>query len=146
YATVTTVDISVDALTVAMDNAQRHHVEGHVRFVEADMLKYLKATKDKFDLIISNPPYIPTEQLQTLPKDVQQEPVLALDGGKDGLKFYKGIISASPSLLTRKGCLMMECGENQAERVKQLAEKEFPNVEAHKDLAGRPRVIICDME
>jgi release factor glutamine methyltransferase len=97
----------------------------------------------KFDLIISNPPYIPTNQLGCLPRDVQQEPDIALDGGDDGLNFYRIIIKYTPCLLSSHGCLMMEFGDGQAESVKKLIEAQggFSEIDIIKDLAGRERII-----
>jgi len=98
---------------------------------------------DKFDLIISNPPYIPTSQLRILPRDVQQEPAIALDGGEDGLKFSRIIIKYTPCLLRGGACLMMEFGDGQAEAIKKLveAQKAFSEIEIIKDLTGRDRII-----
>jgi len=142
YTKVTAVEISVDALVLAMDNAQRHGVEGRVELVNMDMTEYLAGCKNKFDLIISNPPYIPTGQMAQLPADVRQEPALALEGGKDGLKFYRDIIKYSPRLLTRDGCLMMEFGDGQAKALREMLQAAgFTDIEVHKDLAGRERVI-----
>ena len=96
-----------------------------------------------FDLIISNPPYIPTNQMSQLPRDVQKEPALALDGGEDGLNFYRIVIKYTPRLLSEHGCLMMEFGDGQAQSVKKLIEDQriFTQVEIIKDLAGRERII-----
>ena len=153
YTKVTAVDISIDALALAMDNAQRHGVEGRVALVNEDMTTYLKEIASRplvarddgefFDMIISNPPYISSGQMSHLPKDVRQEPALALDGGEDGLKFYRDIIKYSPGLLRAGGCLMMEFGDGQAKAVQALfaAQAAFSDIEIHKDLTGRERVI-----
>ena len=137
YVQVTTADISLEALALAMENAQRHEVESRIEFVHADM----KDVTGSFDLVISNPPYIPSSELKNLPADVQQEPAIALDGGEDGLKFYRAIINRSPSLLSPGGYLMMEFGDGQAEAISSLAQKHFKNIEIYKDLTGRERVI-----
>jgi len=144
---ITAVDYSAKALEVARANARSHSVEDRVKFIQADMLNeavILSAAKDlKFDLIISNPPYIPTDQLSALPQDVQEEPVRALDGGEDGLDFYRVIIKYTPCLLRAGACLMMEFGDGQAEAVKKLVEgqEHFSKIEIIKDLAGRDRII-----
>ena len=98
--------------------------------------------KKQFDLIISNPPYVPTAQMASLPVDVRQEPALALDGGADGLDFYRNIIKYSPGLLRKGACLMMEFGDGQAAQIEALirAQSLFSQVEIIKDLTGRERV------
>ena len=97
----------------------------------------------KFDLIVSNPPYIETEELSGLmPEVIDHEPILALDGGKSGLVFYEKILEKAPFYLEEAGILMVEIGYNQGEQVKQLFEKNgFADVEIKKDLAGLDRVV-----
>ncbi|MBF0490734.1 MAG: peptide chain release factor N(5)-glutamine methyltransferase [Candidatus Omnitrophica bacterium] len=144
-AHVTTVDISKDALDVARENALRHGVNGRINFVQADMMDYLTAgtSQLQFDLIISNPPYIPEDQMKTLPKDVLQEPELALKAGKDGLIFYRDIIQYSPSLLRQGAYLMMEFGDDQGFAIQELLlkQKDFIHIQMIKDLAGRDRIM-----
>jgi release factor glutamine methyltransferase len=160
---VVSVDISAQALEVARANARRHRVEDRIQFIQDDMLMSLRgaegdaaiseqgllrfARNDRFDLIISNPPYIPTSHMKNIPKDVQQEPVLALDGGEEGLNFYRIIIKYSPRLLRKGACLMMEFGDGQAEAIKKLvkAQKVFSSIEIIKDLSGRDRIIAVKM-
>ncbi len=146
---VTTVDISKDALDVARDNAVRHGVDGRINFVHADMVEYLNvetrhclASTTKYDLIISNPPYIPTEQMKVLPRDVQQEPRLALEAGEDGLKFYRDIIKYTPPLLREGGYLMMEFGDGQAKPIQALFDPDF-TVDIFKDLVGKERFLMA---
>ena len=156
---IVSVDISAKALEVARANARFYGVEGRIKFIQGDMFVSLRgaegdaaiskqgllhfARNDKFDLIISNPPYIPTNQLNSLPKDVQQEPASALDGGEDGLNFYRIIIQYTPRLLRSSACLMMEFGDGQAEAIKKLieAQRAFSKIEIIQDLAGRDRII-----
>jgi len=148
---IVAVDISTLALEVARVNARNHGVENQIEFIQGDILRkdvILSAAKNlKFNLIISNPPYIPTSQLNSLPRDVQQEPASALDGGKDGLNFYRIIIQYTPCLLRSGACLMMEFGDGQAEAVKKLVEarRAFSNIEIIQDLTGRDRIIIADL-
>jgi release factor glutamine methyltransferase len=144
YSQVTTVDISIEAIVVAMANAQRHGVESRIQFISSDMTDYLQDSHGKFDLIISNPPYITTLQMKYLPIDVKREPALALDGGIDGLDFYRGIIKYSPPLLRKGGCLMMEFGDGQGGQIQSLARSSFSKIEVLKDLAGKDRIIICN--
>ena len=139
---IVSVDVSAQALEVARRNARRHGVDMRIEFVQADIRSSVIPTH-RFDLIISNPPYIPTDQLRCLPGDVQKEPFIALDGGEDGLNFYRIIIKYTPCLLRTGACLMMEFGDGQAEAVKKLveAQKVFSSVEIIQDLAGRDRII-----
>ncbi len=147
YAKITTVDISVDALEVALSNAQAHGVESRIDFCHEDMGVFLGQSRGAFDLIISNPPYIPTDQISLLPKDVQMEPRLALDGGADGLDFYRLIINKSPRLLRSGGYLMMEFGDGQGPSIRSMAQNlsVFSNIELISDLAGKERIIMCQI-
>ncbi len=144
YVQVTTVDTSLDAIEVAINNAQIHGVESRVEFVHADMRDFLVSHEKRYDMVISNPPYIPSPQMSHLPLDVQQEPSIALDGGEDGLDFYRLIIKTSPYLITRGGYLIMEFGDGQAEAIKDLARAQplFSHREIFKDLAGKDRIIL----
>ena len=144
---IVTVELSAQALEVAKINARQYKVEDRIEFIQGDILcedVILNAVKNSnFNLIISNPPYIPTSQLSSLPVDVQKEPLMALDGGEDGLNFYRIIIKYTPRLLRSGACLMMEFGDGQAEAVKKLveAQKVFSSIEIIQDLAGRDRII-----
>ena len=147
---IVSVDISAQALEVAKTNARNHGVENKIKFIQADISLtslFLEAGEcfynNAFDLIISNPPYIPTFQISNLPRDVQKEPVLALDGGVDGLSLYRNIIKNTPSLLRVGGCLMMEFGDGQAFAIKDLMQIQgsFSSIQIFRDLAGRERVI-----
>lgn len=144
-AKVVAVDISNDALDVAKENARTHGVQERVSFVNKDMGLFLNDCDRTFDLIISNPPYIPQDKIKSLPKNVQQEPHIALDGGSDGLAFYRKIIKYSPRLLNQGGYLMMEFGDGQAEAIAKLvgAQGSFAHIEIIKDLTGKERFIIC---
>jgi len=141
---VVSVDVSAKALEVARANARLHSLENRIEFIQKDLNEYFASVgNDRFDLIISNPPYIPTNQLGSLPQDVQEEPLRALDGGEDGLDFYRIIIKFTPRLLRSGACLMMEFGDGQAEAIKLLIEAQgvFSEIEIIKDLAGRDRII-----
>jgi release factor glutamine methyltransferase len=145
HSQIVSIDNSIQALGTAKANAMIHDVANRVHFVQADIEVFCKSCKPStlFDLIISNPPYIPTGQLGSLPRDVQQEPASALDGGEDGLNFYRIIIKYTPRLLRRGACLMMEFGDGQVETIKSLFEKykKFSYIEIYQDLAGRDRII-----
>lgn len=144
-ARITTVDRSAEALDVARTNARAHGVEERITWVAADMSIYLEASQGLYDLIISNPPYIPSHDLKNLPVDVRQEPAMALDGGPDGLGFFRTIIKSSPRLLRGGAYLMMEFGDGQTAHIQSLVEGAgaFTDIQIHRDLAGRERVVTC---
>ena len=128
-------DISSKALEVAKKNAMQNNVQ--INFINSNMFESIK---EKFDIIVSNPPYIETETIKKLSKDVQQEPHIALDGGFDGLEFYKIIASEYEKYLNDNGTLLLEIGYNQKQSVTELFINR--NVECIKDLAQNDRVII----
>ena len=138
YAT----DISKKALEVAKQNAKLNGVLNNIEFKESNMFDKLKDLK--FDIIVSNPPYIPTEEIKKLDKDVQQEPHIALDGGKDGLNFYRKISENAYKFLNRQGDLCLEIGFNQKRDVLKIIEEQRRYVETYckKDLCQNDRVII----
>ncbi|MCX7714492.1 MAG: peptide chain release factor N(5)-glutamine methyltransferase [Clostridia bacterium] len=134
------LDISEKALCVARENAKMHLVHDRVSFELCDVLK--DSIWGRYDVIVSNPPYIETDAILSLGKNVKDfEPVLALDGGADGLKFYRRIISAAPKLLNDSGILAFEVGHTQAQKVAQMMDESFDNIEFVKDLCGIERVV-----
>lgn len=136
------VDISQKALEVAIKNAIKNKVENKIKFINSNMFENLEIGK-KFDMIISNPPYIETKIIPTLSKQVQKEPYIALDGGEDGLNFYRNLAINAKKYLTNSGVLALEIGYNQRESVINLLRDKFANVCCKKDLSGNDRVIIC---
>ena len=138
------VDISAEALNVAKLNAAKFHVDDRAEFFCGDLFAPLNGKI--FDAIVSNPPYIPTHELDVLQAEVRREPRLALDGGADGLNFYRRIISDAPRFLASGGLLAVEVGINQASAVKTLAEAaNFVDVKIFKDLAGIDRVVAAKL-
>lgn len=130
-------DISTRALNIAKLNAKNNAAE--VNFVKSDMFKNVRG---KFDLIISNPPYIETQTCLNLDDEVKfYDPILALDGGKDGLDFYRIIAANAKNFLTHDGYLILEIGYNQKRAVKNLF-SEYNFVECVLDLGGRDRVMV----
>lgn len=114
---MTAVDISADALEVAKENAKRNDAKD-IKFVQSDLFEKVRG---KFDIIVTNPPYIPTATIETLQREVRDhEPRLALDGGEDGLDFYRRIAEGAPKRLARGGMLIMEVGEGEAKKVVKL--------------------------
>lgn len=136
-------DISAEALTVAKINAKRILPEGsQINFYHGNLFKALPRKQTPFSLIVSNPPYIPSEKIKTLSAEVQNEPRFALDGGKSGLKIIKQIIKKSRSFLEKGGALLFEADPAQMEEISFLLEKrKFNNIKLYKDLSGQERVI-----
>jgi release factor glutamine methyltransferase len=141
---VTTVDISPAALTVARENARRHGVLERVEFLEGDGFTALPPGR-QFDLIVSNPPYIPSAEIETLEPEVRDhDPRLALDGGADGLEFYRRIAAEAPHWLKPGGKLMLELGHDQAAAVREICEGQMWIVEAiEPDYSRIPRILIA---
>lgn len=134
------VDISAKALAVACQNAKRHAVSERVEFLEGNMTEPLAGT---FDAILSNPPYIPDEVIATLEPEVRQEPLSALEGGKDGLDFYRHLLNKSAAYLKENGFLAIEIGHGQVKDIQQLALASPLAVQSiHKDYAGIERVVV----
>lgn len=134
-------DISSKALKIAKKNTEINDVAIH--FILSDMFENVE---EKFDVVVSNPPYIEKEEISNLSKDVQNEPHLALDGGQDGLDFYRIIAKQKHEYLKDNGTILLEIGYNQKESVIKLFEKnnEQQKITCIKDLAGNDRVIkIC---
>lgn len=137
---VTAVDISAQALAVARKNASAHHLD--IRLMQSDLFHNLEET-ERFDMIVSNPPYIKSEEILNLMPEVQNfEPMMALDGAEDGLKFYKIITRMASQYLNVGGWLLYEIGYDQGEAVSKLMQESgFKNIEIIKDLAGLDRVV-----
>lgn len=139
---VTTVDISEEAMQVAKENARRHGVDDRIEFIHSDILQNVDKTK-RYELIISNPPYIKKEDIAGLMPEVKEhEPIGALDGGVDGLEFYRRISSDIIDVVSDKSYIFYEVGYNQSIEVKEiLEERGYTHVEIIKDLAGINRVV-----
>ena len=139
------VDISSKAIQIAKKNAELNGVKNNIDFIESNLFDKLK--DKKFDIIVSNPPYIETDTIKTLSKEVQKEPKLALDGGKDGLEFYRKISEDGYKFLNRQLYLCLEIGYNQKISVKQILEKKkrYVNIKCIKDLCENDRVIIAQI-
>ena len=114
-ANVTCSDISEDAIEIVHNNSVRNFAS--IGMIQSDLFENIYG---KYDIIVSNPPYIETEVIKTLSKEVQKEPQIALDGGKDGLDFYRRIISEAKNFLNDNGYLALEIGYNQKEKVIEL--------------------------
>ncbi|HLZ53346.1 MAG TPA: peptide chain release factor N(5)-glutamine methyltransferase [Verrucomicrobiae bacterium] len=140
---ITAADVSGDALALAGENAARNHVAGRIEFLQGNGFAAIPADA-RFDLIISNPPYIPSAEIATLQPEVRDfDPPLALDGGGDGLDFYRMFSVQAKPFLKPEGKFMLELGDGQAGAVQRIFEAEKWIVEAVKeDYSHRARVLI----
>ena len=135
----TAVDLSEKALAVARQNAEKLGKE--CEFIHSDLFENING---KYDVIISNPPYIATKEIEALEPEVRvHEPMMALDGKEDGLFFYRKIVSASVNYLNPEGWLMFEIGYDQGEAVSEMMKLSgYTEIRVMKDLAGLDRVVI----
>jgi release factor glutamine methyltransferase len=143
---IVATDISREALLLAKENAKSAGVLRQIEFVNADLLGPFRYLRDQepFDLILSNPPYIDRSEIQRLAREIRDyEPIAALDGGEDGMEFYRRIISQTPSYLRRGGWLLLEVGEGQGEKVADQLERSgyFLRPQLIPDLSGIKRVV-----
>ncbi|MGE5607403.1 MAG: peptide chain release factor N(5)-glutamine methyltransferase [Bacteroidota bacterium] len=138
YAT----DISPGALDVAEANAVQLGVEQQIRFLNGDLLEPAAGSGVEFDLIVSNPPYIPSAEIGSLQPEVRQEPLLALDGGPDGLDLYRKLLPQARKLLKADGIIAVEHGFDQRKSLEDLFRDAGFVTESKADLAGWDRVMI----
>lgn len=145
-AQITAIDISNDALKIAKKNSISNNVENQITFISSDMFTNL--SEEKFDIIVSNPPYIKTNVIEKLETQVKNEPYIALDGGKDGLDFYRKIINESYKYLKYNGYLCLEIGFNQKNDVIKLIEntETFTGIYSKKDLFDNDRIIVTRLK
>jgi release factor glutamine methyltransferase len=138
-------DLSMKAILVARENARLHDVTERISFVQGDLFSAF-SRHSQFDWVVSNPPYIPTRDLADLPPGIRQyEPILALDGGKDGLRVIRRIISEAYTVLKPDGRLAIEIGYGQSDEVQNLAYKtgKYSDFFIIEDYSGIPRVFCC---
>jgi len=138
---ITACDISEQALKLAASNAKLNGVADRIKFINLDILK--KSPDSKFDVIISNPPYISKTVIESLDKQVRYfEPLGALTDGGDGLTFYRRINEITPDVLNASGSVFLEIGYDQAESVKSIYEKSLKDIKILRDYSGNNRVFI----
>ncbi|MDP2921943.1 MAG: peptide chain release factor N(5)-glutamine methyltransferase [Candidatus Omnitrophota bacterium] len=143
-ADITAADVSEAALKIARKNAERHNVTSRINFLKGDMFNALMfAKKEKFDIIVCNPPYIKEEEIDRLQEEVGFEPGIALNGGSDGLDFYRIMAEESHRYLKKGGSVLLEMGFHQAQAVKDifLSYNIFEIYKVIKDFSGTERVI-----
>lgn len=141
---VVALDVSTEALALAQQNAQRNGVDGRVECRRSDGFAALKG-EERFDLIISNPPYIPSAEIASLQPEVRDfDPGGALDGGVDGLDFYRRLAAEVGAFLNPRGKIMLEFGDGQADALKRIFEAQMWIVEAvREDYSQRQRILIA---
>lgn len=142
-----TIEISDIAMRVALANIHNYHLDDRVFAFAGDMVAPLSNFEEKFDAVVSNPPYIPSADISGLEPEVRDfEPVVALDGGPDGLAAYRRIFRDALDLLKPHGFTAVEIGKGQAEGVMTIANKAgYSNIEVKKDLAGIERVVVASL-
>lgn len=142
---VTATDISPEAVETAQENAENLRVK--IRFLTGDMFEPVKGRR--FDMIVSNPPYIRTNMISILQEEVKDhEPLNALDGGRDGLDFYRTIVENAADFLKPEGFLLMEIGHDQGEDLRKMLKDsgKYSPATVIKDLPGRDRVVKCELK
>lgn len=147
-AVCTATDISPAALQIARENAQTHQVSDRIEFLAGDLFRAIPQAA-QFDLIVSNPPYIPEREIAELDADVRNhEPLLALQAGAEGMLFLNQIVEAAASYLVTGGWLALETGVEQAPLTARALEarREFADVRIVKDVGGRPRVVLAQRQ
>jgi release factor glutamine methyltransferase len=135
------IDSSPEVIEMSINNAKRHEVDDRCQFIIGNMLEPLK---EKVDIVVSNPPYIPSADIETLQSEVKAwEPRHALDGGPDGLDYIKKLIAESPDRLNPKGVLLFEFGFNQVKKIKELIDGSgrYKEIEIINDYSGKPRIL-----
>lgn len=140
------IDRSPEALALARTNARAHGVEERIEFLQGDLLEPLHRLTDRLRAVVSNPPYVSTDELKELPVEIREhEPLEALDGGRDGLEVFRRLIPAAAEMLAPEGWLALEIGAGQARPVETLISRtnSFGGTETIPDYAGIPRVILA---
>ena len=140
---ITAIDLSEASLAIARENAERNHVVNRVRFLQGDLLA--PVASEQFDIVVSNPPYVPVTDLDSLAVEVRDyEPALALFAGNDGLDIYRRLIPAAHASLVPNGFIALEIGYDQSPDIHTLlADSGFTHIEFTTDLQGIPRVAVA---
>ncbi len=144
-AKIIATDISDEAIMVADLNFKAYRVDDRIRLFAGDLYDALKEDDEKFDIIVSNPPYVSADEMRSLPADVKYEPKIALFGGVDGLDITRPLIEGAPDYLEPGGFLVVEIGKDQAEKVNEIISKTTNLNFSHitKDYSGHHRVLVA---
>lgn len=144
-AKITVTDVSNEAIKVANLNFKAYRVNDRIKLLAGDLYGALKEYDDRFDIIVSNPPYVSTDEMRSLPADVKYEPEIALFGGIDGLDITRPLIEGAPDHLEPGGFLVVEIGKGQSEKVKEIISKTMHLKFLHirKDYSGHHRVLVA---
>ena len=129
-------------MAVARRNAERNGVQDRIRFVKADLTKDRILDDERFDVIVSNPPYVKTAVVDTLEVECSYEPRIAFDGGEDGMIFYRLIVNRFAACLSEGGCFVFEIGYDQANDMRELAESCGFDCQIYKDYGKNDRVAV----
>ena len=142
---IAATDISNEAISVADLNFKAYRVNDRIRLFMGDLYNALKGHDEKFDIIVSNPPYVSTDEMRTLPADVKYEPEIALFGGTGGLDITRPLIEGAPDHLEPGGFLVVEIGKDQVEKVKEIISKTTNLKFSHitKDYSGHHRILVA---
>ena len=145
-ASITSVDISQEALSCAESNARMNALDSKIRFIHQDMRDFLTEcilSSRNFDVIISNPPYIPSDQISNLQPELQWEPRLALEGGEDGLEFIRSIVCMGKEVIRTGGVLFLEIGDGQADPVKEIFSQydQYEDIQFIEDYTQTKRIV-----
>ena len=145
---VTLVDVSSDALQVARKNIELNKVENISNIVQSNMFENLYKLNNKYDIIVSNPPYLTKSEMNEISEFVEKEPSMALYGGKDGLKFYKIIFDQARSFLNNSGTIAVEIGYEQAKDVIDIIMEyeEYTDIQIIPDINNKDRVVVCHFQ
>lgn len=145
---ITLADISGNALQVARKNINLNKVEDRCSIVESNMFEKLYKLNTKYDIIVSNPPYLTKSEMSEISDFVEKEPSIALDGGKDGLKFYRIIFNEARNFLNEGGTIAVEIGHTQAKDVIDIIMeyKEYVDIDVIPDINNKNRVVVCHFQ
>jgi release factor glutamine methyltransferase len=144
-AKICACDISAKALDIARANVRINRVDDSINFIQSDLFASYDLRPTAYDLIISNPPYVTAQEIDNLQPEIKYEPRIALDGGGDGLDFYRRIASQAPEYLKEDGLLILEMGFGQAGSIKNILKisENFEIIEVVRDYNGLDRVIVA---
>ena len=145
---VTLVDVSPDALQVARKNVNINEVDNNCNIVESNMFKSLYKLNNKYDIIVSNPPYLTKTEMKEISEFVEKDPVMALYGGKDGLDYYRIIFEEAKNFLNNNGTIAVEIGHLQAKDVIDIISmhKEYSDIQVVQDINNKDRVVVCHFQ